>query len=351
MRRFLTEEFIDNLKAPASGEIWIADTEIKGFGIRLWAGRKYTSGAFAVRTTDQNGRAVRKTFDPYKNQNWTWRLKKSDPSDFVVFTDNEAALKLSIFLDDAREWAKTEIGRLKGKLASEKEEEAARNDYEKMREDFGDYLKKQSLGKLTELVIERGSCRGWSQRYQDRLRKAFYAFDKDGRIKNKTILELNEGILPGLIEKSNISPGNLRLLRSILNVVLWNIHEMGGGTIAAIYPRHARNFNPKASEAYHEKFILEDYKKLFSTIHEIPFNWRSKICIEMCFYINTPVTCIMRGRWSHIIEATWLPYAPSERKNWYWTGQRIDQQFLEFLRRIRIHLIEEGISSDYWFRI
>jgi hypothetical protein len=55
-----TAEFVDSLIPPKKGERWISDTEVRGFGIRLWGGA--TSGkSFAIRVKDKNKKTIRKT--------------------------------------------------------------------------------------------------------------------------------------------------------------------------------------------------------------------------------------------------------------------------------------------------
>lgn len=58
MRRRLTPAFVDALRPPRKGEVWIADVAVPGFGIRAWDGRtKFKT--FAIRAVDKDGKKVR----------------------------------------------------------------------------------------------------------------------------------------------------------------------------------------------------------------------------------------------------------------------------------------------------
>jgi hypothetical protein len=48
-RRLLTEQFVREVRPPATGERWIADTKQRGFGLRLWATSGGAGKAFGVR--------------------------------------------------------------------------------------------------------------------------------------------------------------------------------------------------------------------------------------------------------------------------------------------------------------
>jgi hypothetical protein len=48
-RRLLTAEYVDGVERPPTGELWIADTEIRGFGLRVWTGEGGDFKAFAIR--------------------------------------------------------------------------------------------------------------------------------------------------------------------------------------------------------------------------------------------------------------------------------------------------------------
>ncbi len=60
-RRRLSDDFVDSVQPPQTGERWIADSAVRGFGIRLW-GDKASRKSFARRFPDKCGRTIRRTF-------------------------------------------------------------------------------------------------------------------------------------------------------------------------------------------------------------------------------------------------------------------------------------------------
>lgn len=344
-RAYLTEEFVDQLVAPEQGEAWVSDTAIRGFGVRLWCHNGKLSAAYAIRVTAKDGKPVRRTFDQFAQANFHWRLGGR-----VV--DENGQIKTSALLEDVRAWASTEIKRLKGQLPTLVEEYEVDQEYRSMRRDVGIYLGRKTLGQLVELVLSARRVRGWTEQYSDRLRHAFNAFDPTDAIRSKTMDELSDGSLTGLVEASELSPGNLRLLRSLLNTVLWNVHQMDGPAIGHVFPERRRlqtSFGPSKEEEFTATLARSDINRLLSVVQDLPFNWRARTCIEACLLFWPPASRTVMGRWSHIVDDVWFPYAPTERKHWEYKWDRIDAAHLACLRRARDAARAEGLVSDYWF--
>jgi len=79
LKALLTKDYIDNLVPPKNGEVWIADTQIRGFGLRLYATGE---SSFCIRSKDLSGNAVRRTFNPYRDtENWYLRKWYDDNFD------------------------------------------------------------------------------------------------------------------------------------------------------------------------------------------------------------------------------------------------------------------------------
>ncbi len=93
-KRKLTVEFIKNLIPPEKGERWISDTELQGFGVRLWGGR--TKGKSLAIRVNLNGKIFRKSIDSADVDNIFWDEYNH--------------------LEQARKRAKYEINKLKEKL-------------------------------------------------------------------------------------------------------------------------------------------------------------------------------------------------------------------------------------------
>jgi hypothetical protein len=61
-RRLLTADFVNRATPPDLGERWIADTKLRGFGLRLWRTSSGEGKALAIRVVDTEGRSIRRTY-------------------------------------------------------------------------------------------------------------------------------------------------------------------------------------------------------------------------------------------------------------------------------------------------
>jgi len=152
-RARLTPRFVFEAECPTQGERWIADTKIKGFGLRLWSTKSGGQKAFALRISDQTSRKIRRTFDPSK----TWR---------DAFPGEDDKYGLGDFLDEAREWARDEIDRLKGHSTIGDEEKRRHRETTKL-------VRSLPLGRAANAILIGLKTNGSSQRYIDRLDKLF----------------------------------------------------------------------------------------------------------------------------------------------------------------------------------
>lgn len=348
-RRLLTRDFVDSISPPDSGELWVADTLVRGFGLRLWTTPNSSGGAFAIRVTDAHGRSVRKTYDLFQD----YLNNPFRPLYFRErFMNQSGSIMLSAFLKPARDWAKVEIGRLKGRLPSKEEIRLAEIEYSSMRAKTRHYIEKKSLGELCEIFLDERSrrARGWTEEYADRLRHAFDKFDSQVKIRDVTFGELSDGRLTELIERSTISAGNLRNLRSLLNVVLRNVHEVGGPPIGKVFPGGARyGLQARSLSSVLDDFSKDDFWEIIKGARKLCLDWRASTCIELCFHFRAPITRIMSGRWSQIVENRWYPYSASERSSWHYRWSRIDSPEFACLKRAADAAEEEGLHSDFFF--
>lgn len=350
--RRLTRKFIDSLKVPESGEIWIADTVVRGFGLRLWATQSKGGAAYCIRTTDQNGRVVRKTFIPdtvkfvYEDEVVTIRASENRK-----FVRENGEVRASRKLEEAREWARVEIRRLKGLLPTELEDLHDKEIDQKDRRRLGARIEERTLRFLVEKILEYSICRGWTEKYTDRIRQAFDRFDRMTGAGTLTISELGDGRLVNLIENSQMGPGTLRLVRSALWPVLQNVHDLTSLNIGQILPNDGRGVRTKAP-VQHEfigKLQIEDFKGLFQIVRELPFNWRSRLCIELCFHLQAPIRRVMTGRWSQFSSGHWCQYVPSERKYAHWYRHSLEEPEYDVLAAARNEIVREELETDYWF--
>src|SRR5438270_13592821 len=104
-RVHLTTEFVKTVLPPERGERWIGDSEISGFGLRLWATRSGEGKAFALRTSLCGGKSVRRSFDPRESVEYR----------FAVLLNSKPE-ELGSYLSCARRWAWSEIIKLEGEV-------------------------------------------------------------------------------------------------------------------------------------------------------------------------------------------------------------------------------------------
>lgn len=346
IRRLLTKKFLDELTPPASGEIWIADTKVRGFGVRLWAAAK-GGACFCIRVVDRDGRSIRRTFDPNLSRYRTAYMLKR----WRLYDDaNSSNLGLSLLLDDAREWAATEIAILKGRKLETSRRDLVALEEKESRNNVANWISRQRFGHLVDLVLRFGPCRGWDEKYCDRLRSAFNAFDADGLLSKTLVCDLNGKEIAEKIDSTNIGRGNIRLLRTLLNVVLENMHTLGRVHLGRIFPKY---WSVKIRNDEEGEFLsgldLQDFHNLFSEIRALEHNWRSRVCIELCFYFRSPATRIMSGTWRQVHDGMWFPYAPNERAYWMWKTERIDEVVFPCLKYAYQMAKAEGVNSDFWF--
>lgn len=339
-RRLLTVEFVDSVSPPTRGELWIADTQIYGFGLRLWATANSSGAAYAIRVTNSKGRSVRKTYNPYEDfeRNPFLRLGSQEGS----FSTN-GQIKLSFFLTYARSWARDEINKIK-------EIRSVWDEYLDMKAQVGKYIEEKKFGYLCDIVLNKKNypIRGWSEDYADRLRHSLDKFDDETGVREMAVSDLADGRLTKMVASSALTPGNLRNFRSLLNVVLWNIHDLGGPPVGKLLPS-SRGLRSRPFESILDEFSLEDFENIINSSRNIENNWRASICIELCFVFHAPITRVMQGRWRQIVENRWYPYSSVDRASWHHRWVRIEPRGLECLKRAALAAKKERLRSEHFF--
>lgn len=225
----LTSDYVDNLRPPQSGEKWISDIIIKGFGLRIWGG-KNSGKSFAIRVIDQNGKVVRKTICSAEGR----------------------------LLERARKKAQKEIDHIKGiKNLSFRE---------RIRVKWEPKLKEIKLDELAELALE----------IQNRTTKSKqYVLDNDYRYKvyvsphlgKSRALDLKASDLTDILEKLNHKPSQKRNLQSFFSYMLtlaydlsYDFHELHWD-----FKKFYRSSYTKKEIYYDNKLNLKpkDFEKLF----------------------------------------------------------------------------------------
>jgi hypothetical protein len=202
-RAELTPKLVFEIECPKTGELWVADTKIRGFGLRLWSTASGGQKAFAIRAANSDGKIIRKTFDTSKA--WQTRLDFS-------YTDREDKFGLGEYLEDARDWARDEIDRIKGRLTGS---EQAWIEYRTV----GRLVRSLPLGRAGESLLRGLKLGHASQRYVDRLDKLF-ANKIPKALKETPLAKLKPKQVAKALVSADLSAGNVRTLRSFISQIL-----------------------------------------------------------------------------------------------------------------------------------
>lgn len=202
-RAYLTKEFINSISLPEKGERWISDTVIKGFGLRIWRFGHTTGAAFAIRTTDFDGKSVRRTYQP-----WVDYSTYCPPRSWVDFErlghvrPKSKPMDLASHSDVARLWARDQIAELKGQLCR-KTIDVLRSTIILNRHNI---VKQERLGLLVDLFFTNATRKhyGWSQEYFDSLWQTVGDYIRETNISDLTIEDIEQGALIETLWKKNL---------------------------------------------------------------------------------------------------------------------------------------------------
>lgn len=196
-RRLLTSTYVNRVQPTRRGERWIADTKVRGFGLRVWPQGK----SFAIRTKDQEGRSTRRTICEARGY----------------------------LLEDAREQAVRELRRLKGSPT-----------IPTVREVWALKLPTLTVNQWVEKVLAVKEREKASKAYRESVHDLYarFAEDKIGRIKlaDLTIQDVVE-----TVQRASATPGQARKLQSFLHQVL---------SFAGVFYRHAYDLSWQLSERH-----------------------------------------------------------------------------------------------------
>ena len=201
-RWHLTPKFVHSVSPPQNGERWIADTKLKGFGLRLWATRSGGNKAFAVRILNADGRSIRQTF----NLTGRWQ------ADFeFAYNDRINAYGLGEYLEDARKWARDKIDDEKARLTVDEEYEV----------DFraaSDRVQKMTLEAAAQSLIFGMRANGRSEKYVARLDKLFYNRISQ-KLRKTPLKQLSATAVARCLVDVKVPAGNIRILRSFISQI------------------------------------------------------------------------------------------------------------------------------------
>ena len=194
-RAELTAKSVFEVECPEVGERWISDTKVSGFGLRLWSNASGGQKAFAIRISDLDSKKIRKTFDIET----AWRTKLS-----FAYSDRDNKFELGEYLDEAREWARDEIDRIKGQPTIHDEQMLEHNAIRKR-------VRLLTLQRAANAILLGLRANNASQSYLDRLDKLF-ALHVPETIRLTALGKLNPKQVAKALVNANASAGNVRAL-------------------------------------------------------------------------------------------------------------------------------------------
>jgi hypothetical protein len=337
-RARLTSQLVFEAKCPRQGERWIADTKIKGFGLRLWATKSGGQKAFAVRVSDLNSEKIRRTFDINNNASRT----KLD----FAYGGREDRFGLGEYLDEAREWARDEIDKIKGRSTISDEHWL---EYRAT----GNLVRSLTLQRAAEALLLGLKANNASDRYQDQLLKLFSAHIPE-KIKQTPIAKLNPKQVAKVIVKATAPAGNIRVLRSFISQIVERAASFDG-PLGSFHEKFADEFSiqweSNRDVRYPElrKFGAERYHKIFTALESDETYWQQALAIRLYFEFHAPLSRILSGQWRQIHEKYWYPYWPNEKEFWFESRDDVKESTQTILEKAKWLGQRDFDGSNFWF--
>lgn len=328
----LTAKIVDALLPPASGEQWLGDNHVEHFGVRVWAGKKGGSKAYAIRLRDQFGSLVRETFDPirdYRLYRWDKGWEKS----------------LGYYLEPARDWARDRVAIHLG-LATSADRQHRTWQRRKAR------ILATKIGDAFNQRLKALRRKSRNHLYVDHLQNLL-GLHVPQDVLGATFGNVPIRALADAISKREISYGNVKVLRAFVGGVFKRAGVQYGPLtykLESIQRRCSRNLDRRKAPPYPQilKITEADYHRFFDALEQDEC-WRQSLAIRFYFATGAKLQQVLRARWSDVIEGTWFPFVPAERKLWYESREHLRQEAKAVLALVLRHHQEEGLTSPYFF--
>jgi hypothetical protein len=332
-RRLLTPDFVNSIQPPEKGEQWIADTKVKGFGLRLFAsgGQGKT---FAIRVTNKEGTTVRRTFGVYYSSAFRFRLHSGH---------NE--LELGALLDKARSWARREIENLKH---LDLDEELDRE----YREQVASHVRDMPLIRAAESLIKGLKAAGRKEAYRDGLFSILENIPAE--LSSKSLADISAEEMAKALVREEVGPGNIRKLRSLIGQIYKRAGEFGAGLwkFEEELSKHYR----KRVEAYGEvryarlrKLNDDNFLQVLARLKCEQDRWQQAMCILLYLEVGAPLNKVMRAEWRAIYEGYWYPYSENEKVYWFECREWLNEKVHTLLENINFQVSKSFYESLYLF--
>ncbi len=334
-RIYLTPEIIDTFAEPKTGETWLADSAVPGFGVRIWHRNGKIGKAYAVRAADEYGRfnriALRK-----------WELQDIAQSSWR-FALGEHAPTFGELLPEARLWARDQIDRLTGRptLADERRDQWARS---------AEQAGKITLARAAAGVITTLELGGRSQVYRDRLDKLFSAYVPEN-LKKKPLVKITLAEIASVLRSPVLSYGNMRALRPFLGKCIDLVRQFHGRTHESLWD-FERMIEIKVQTVEHPMVHWESsrFKELIRYLsqHDV---WQQGLCLALYFETRNALSAAMAAHWDDFVDVRYISrmhvgQRPMWRREWRAGGRRGWGAEITVRANTIFTLIEERHASD-----
>ncbi len=300
-RRLLTPDFVNSVQQPRKGEQWIADTKIKGFGLRLFASGGLGK-TFAIRVTDERGITTRKSFNIHGISTFRFAL-----------LDGRDELKLGEFLGEARSWARREIERLRHHNSWE---DLDRED----RQQVASLVRNMPLVRAAESLIVGLKATGRSEAYRDGLHSVFEKIPRE--LSSKPLADISAEEMAKALVREDVGPGNIRKLRSLIGQIYKRAGEFGAGLwkfeeeLSTHYRARSETYGESRDSGLRE-LNRDNLQQLLARLECEQARRQQAMCIRLYLEVGAPLRRVMQAEWRAIHERYWYPYLPYEKVYWF----------------------------------
>lgn len=322
-RRLLTTDFVNSISPPAQGECWVADTKLRGFGLRLWKTTRGEGKAFAIRAIDSTDRQIRRTFDG-------------------------KVRSLGNIVDNAREWAIDELCRINGRptLLEEEDEHRRRID---------ERISKLTLDDLVKARLRGMEIRGLTEQYRDTLNKLYHKH-LPLKIQQTKISKIRPHALAKIYRSLGETPGAAVKLRAFLSQIIKDVEFHSRPLLRAFYlarqlsgaqfhiPRRTFSSFEQSSRLPEELF-----DKIFESLDSNKSSWLQARFIRLLFEFDVSADRLMKAKWEHFAEGYWLLDLQSKREERLPNTRIIDETIDALLQDLRRRTEQEFPKSAFLF--
>jgi hypothetical protein len=320
-RRLLTPEFINRTRAPARGERWVADTKVRGFGLRLWRREGVSGKAYCLRCADAKGRAVRRTFKRRRGKRGG----------------------LGAWLEEARTWARDERDHLKDRLTIAQESYLNR------------LRSEEAFSRLTFRELAIAKLRGMEVcgRTSDYVTRCDKLFSQcvPRRLQDRRLASVKPEDIAGCLKKLDAKPGKARVLRAFIGQILKSSQE---------FHRGAWRLLEGAQELYSPDYDgrrlydvpdvpARKLEKLFRRLSEERTEVLQALYIRLLFEFDVPCEALLRARWEHFERSRWYPWLSDPRDRRRSRSRRVEAWTLPVLLRLSDHASRKSGTSSFLF--